>query len=322
MNNELINWLLEGPEWLQYKVKADLLSLSENNDELILCKDKILKDNIISGLIKELNEWPGAPLKNHKDSTHPINKLSFLVDIGLNIKDTGIETIAEKIILHKSSEGLFQSLIFIPEHFGGSGEGKWSWMLCDAPLLVYALVKFGLGGHSDIKNAVRYLASLVSDNGWRCIVSPELKFRGPGKKEDPCPYATLIMLKLLAQYEDLKNSTECKIGTECVLKLWENSREMHPYMFYMGTDFKKLKAPLLWYDVLHVLDILTLFPWLKEDKRLREMLEIVSSKADNEGKYTPESIYTKLNGWEFSQKKEPSRWITFLVYRILNRLKA
>ena len=97
---------------------------------------------------------------------------------------------------------------------------------------------------------------------------------------------------------------------------------MHPYMFYMGTDFKKLKAPLLWYDVLHVLDILTLFPWLKEDKRLREMLEIVSSKADNEGKYTPESIYTKLNGWEFSQKKEPSRWITFLVYRILNRLKA
>ena len=34
-------------------------------------------------------------------------------------------------------------------------------------------------------------------------------------------------------------------------------------MFFMGTDFRKLKVPLVWYDLLHVLDVLSSFPWLK-----------------------------------------------------------
>ena len=28
-------------------------------------------------------------------------------------------------------------------------------------------------------------------------------------------------------------------------------------MFYMGTDFSKLKVPLVWYDLLHVLEVIT-----------------------------------------------------------------
>ena len=40
------------------------------------------------------------------------------------------------------------------------------------------------------------------------------------------------------------------------------------------------------------------------------------------GRFTPESIYTKLKGWEFAQKKEPSRWVTFLVNRIFKRYNS
>jgi hypothetical protein len=32
--------------------------------------------------------------------------------------------------------------------------------------------------------------------------------------------------------------------------------------FYMGTDFCKHKVPLVWYDILHVVDVLTQFPCL------------------------------------------------------------
>ena len=51
----------------------------------------------------------------------------------------------------------------------------------------------------------------------------------------------------------------------------------------MGTDFRKLKVPFVWYDLLHVLDVLTQFPWLGHDPRLREMAGLLASKADAEG---------------------------------------
>ena len=92
-------------------------------------------------------------------------------------------------------------------------------------------------------------------------------------------------------------------------------------MFYMGTDFRKLKAPFVWYDILHVLDVLSQLSWLRNDSRLKEMSDIIKSKADNEGKYTPESEWKAWKGWDFGQKKQPSRWLTFLVLRILGRIE-
>jgi hypothetical protein len=90
----------------------------------------------------------------------------------------------------------------------------------------------------------------------------------------------------------------------------------------MGTRFKKLKAPLIWYDILHVVDVLSDLPWLNKDERLHEMVELIELKADEEGKYYAESVWRAWSEWSFGQKKEPSSWITFLVYRILKRIKS
>jgi len=319
--NNLLNWLLEGPPWVEYRVRLDLLGQTEQAPEVLSAKKNLLKDKQIKEIIEELQNWPGPALRGHKEPTHPIHKLTFLSDIGLNINDPGIDLIINKILSHQSKEGIFQLYIDIPKHFGGTGKGLWTWMLCDAPLILYSLIKLGLKEDTEVINAVNYLVSLISENGWRCMVSPNIRFRGPGKKDDPCPYSTFLMLKLLSQIDKLIDSKETKIGVEAILSLWEKSRERHPYLFYMGTDFRKLKAPLLWYDILHILDALSLFSWSKNDLRLIEMKDILESKADKNERFTPESVYTKLNGWDFSQKKEPSRWITFLAYRILERFK-
>jgi hypothetical protein len=89
----------------------------------------------------------------------------------------------------------------------------------------------------------------------------------------------------------------------------------------MGTDFRKLKAPLFWYDILHVLDVLSHFQWVRADKRFKQMLKIVESKADKDGRYVPESIWTAWKDWDFSQKKIPSQGLTFFVHRILKRIE-
>ncbi len=90
----------------------------------------------------------------------------------------------------------------------------------------------------------------------------------------------------------------------------------------MGTDFRKLKAPFIWYDLLHVLEVLSQFPWLKADPRLGEMVELLKSKADGEGRFSLESVWTAWKDWEFGQKKSPSRWLTFLAWRIIQRMEV
>jgi hypothetical protein len=220
---------------------------------------------------------------------------------------------------HQSLSGPFQVLMNISKSYGGTGEDQWAWVLCDAPLLVYALGKSGLARDPRIQSAAAYLVGLVRDNGWPCAGDLG-KFRGPGRKDDPCPFANLAMLKALSVMPEWRDSDAAKKGVESQLHLWETRREQHPYMFYMGTDFCKLKAPLVWYDVLHALDTLSRFPWIGDDPRLRDMASIVAGKQDADGRFTPESVWQAWSGWEFGQKKQPSRWLTLLATRALSTI--
>ncbi len=318
--DELIRWLLEGEPWVEYRARVDLLEQSESEPQVSNARSRMISHPKIQLLLKELKDWPGQVLNSHKSARQPFHNLAFIADLGLKKEDPDIQEIVEKIYAHKSEEGPFQLPVNVPIHFGGSGADTWAWALCDAPTIIYALAKFGLEKDEQVRKAAKYLVEFVRENGWPCVVSKELgKFRGPGRKGDPCPYATLVMLKMLAQLDEWKESRQVRVGAECLLDLWEKSRVQHPYMFYMGTDFRKIKAPFVWYDILHVLDVLSQFGWLRNDPRIAEMSAIVKSKADPEGRYTPESEWTAWKGWDFAQKKEPSRWLTLLVLRVLRR---
>jgi hypothetical protein len=245
----------------------------------------------------------GEIVNSHKNVELPLHMLSFIADIGLSSKDPEISRIIDLIMEHKDDNNIFQVLMNIPRHFGGTGENTWGWMICDAPIIYYLLLKFeGLDCLQN--NGIKHLPSSIRANGWPCTVSPEMeKFRGPGRKDDRCPYATLLILKLLVQVEEYRNSKECRMGAEALLNLWENSRETHPYMFYMGTGFRKLKVPTAWYDIVSVTDVLSQFEWLRNDSRLLEMVEIIKSIADDSGRLTPKSQYKACKDWDFGQKK-------------------
>jgi hypothetical protein len=130
------------------------------------------------------------------------------------------------------------------------------------------------------------------------------------------------MLKALSVSPTWRDSQASHVGAETLLSLWQDSAERHPYQFYMGMDFRKLKVPLIWYDLMHVLDVLSCFPWLARDARLHEMLDVVTSKADAQGRFTPESVWTAWRAWDFGQKQAPSRWLSLLAWRIIQRVKV
>lgn len=318
-----LNWLLEGEPWVEYRTRRDLLGQAEEDQQVFTSRQAMLVNPLVQSLVAELANWPGKVISSHKSAGQPFHKLTFIADLGLRASDPGMELIIQRILEHQSAEGPFQLPVNIPAHFGGSGEDQWAWALCDAPLILYALVKLGLQDEPGVKSAAQHLAGLVRENGWPCAVSKELgKFRGPGRKEDPCPFANLAMLKALAEMNEWRNSEACHTGAETLLNLWNESLTQHPFIFYMGTDFRKLKVPFIWYDLVHVLDVLSRFEWLRNDSRLQDMLGILLGKADDQGCFTLESVWTAWKGWEFGQKKEASRWLTFVAWRIINRLKS
>jgi len=317
-----IEWLLEGPPWVQYRTRLDLLGQPDAHPQVLAARDSMLAHPQMQGLLAELAAWPGHPLTRHNDAGHPLHKLTFVADLGLRAGDPGLDPVIARILEHQSPAGPFQVLVNIPARFGGSGEDQWAWVLCDAPLLLHALVQFGLGADPRVRAAAQYLAGLVRENGWPCAASPELgRFRGPGRKDDPCPYANLVMLRALAAMPEWGDSAASRAGAEAALSLWTRSRDLHPYLFHMGTDFRKLKAPLVWYDILHLLEVLTRFPWLRGDPRLQEMAAAVKAKAGEGGRFTAESVWKAWAEWDFGQKREPSRWLTLLVLRALARIE-
>jgi hypothetical protein len=321
MNHELSIFLLNSDPWTEFRTRVDLLEESVDSNNVMSARERMITHPNVKLIIDELKNWPGTVLNSHKSAGQHYHKLSFLADIGVKCNDPGVDFIVERIIEHTSEQGPFQLPMNIPTHFGGSGKDEWAWALCDAPITVYNLAKMGLENDERVVKAKDYLVKLGRENGYPCAASPELgKFRGPGKKEDPCPYATLIMLKLLNLYEDDRNSKFANDSVESLLNLWENSRTLRPYIFYMGTDFRKLKTPFIWYDILHVADTLSNFAQVWRDNRFLEMVNLINTKADPNGLYTPESAWLAWKGWDFGQKKKPSAWLTFSVYRINKRI--
>lgn len=320
--NGVASWLLAGPAWVQYRTRRDLLDQPENDPLVAAARQAMLADPQVQGLLTELAGWPGTVISSHKSAGQPFHKLTFVADLGLQAGDPGVNAIVERIFARQSRQGPFSLPMTIAPAYGGDGAEQWAWALCDAPLVLYALLKFGLGDDERVRSAGDHLVGLVRANGWPCAVSPELgSWRGPGRKDDPCPFANLAMLKALAADPSWRDSPASHIGAETLLSLWADSRERHPYIFYMGVDFRKLKVPFVWYDLMHVLEVLTQFPWLHDDPRLAEMLGLLAGKANAEGQFSLESVWQAWGAWEFGQKKMPSRWLTLLAHRILRRLQ-
>jgi hypothetical protein len=313
------NLLKISEPWLQYAIRLNILD--EKKENLTQLRKEALTDKKIRGFLDDVSDYHKIIVSGHKNPALPIHKLLFLLEIGLDTSVPEIQQAIDQILLHKDAQGVYQSAVNIPPHYGGSGVDTFGWSPCDAPLLLRALCLADVDYPQHIKQGVDTLITLIRPNGLPCASSQELgKWRGPGRKEDCCPYATLIFLKLLLATPEYAKSELALMVANNLLDLWESSQTNHPYMFFMGTDFRKLKAPSLWYDIVSICDVLSQIEGVRNDARFIEMLEIIKSKLNKDGLLTPESVYLKLAEWDFGQKKVPSPYLTYLFHRILNRV--
>ncbi|MBL7161373.1 MAG: hypothetical protein ISS57_02120 [Anaerolineales bacterium] len=307
MNKDVIQWLLDSEEpWTRYRFMVDVLDNHEADSVVQAARAEMLAHPQVQALIATAQSWPVYTLKRHNDAKHALYAISTLADFGLRADDPGVMPVIEEIMAHQASEGAFLTPLNIGKAYG-SGEDQWSWMACDAPTLLYALLSFGLGNDPRVQAAVEHLTRLVDDNGWRCVAAPKLgKFRGPGRKADPCPIANVYALKALPLTSQNLNSPAARKGVEMLLWHWEHQTERKIYLFGLGGDFRKLKYPFVWYDILHVTDVLSRFPFVHDDPRFLEMVSTITDQANEAGRYTANSMYMAWKSWSFANKKEPS----------------
>lgn len=314
-------WLLESDEpWTRYRTLRDLLDRPEDDAEVQAARSEMLAHPQVQGLMAQAASWGESPFKRHNDASYPIYAFSTLADFGVRADDPGMGPGIEALLAHRSDEGMFQSVVNIPRNFGGTGEDMWTWLLCDSPTLLYTLLAVELGDDPRVQEAVAHLMSLVDDVGWRCKGSPELgKFKGPGRRADPCPIVNVYALKALSRLPEALESEAAGAGVEMLLSHWAHEWDHKLFIFGVGTGYRKLKYPFVWYDILHVAEVLSHYPAARSDPRFQEIVEAITVQADDEGRYTATSMYRAWKGWSFANKRQPSPWLTFLVHRMLRR---
>ena len=309
--------------WVRYRYLLDILGKKLNDPLVLQTREAMISHPLVQVILHDLHDWPGVVLNSHKSANQLYHKLEFLADLGLTDQDGPIGTVLKTMQAHQSLNGIPQLPMQISESHGGTNTPLWAWALCDAPVQLYAAVKMSSLGIQAFEAPIHALMNLGSSNGWGCHVSAELgKFRGPGKKADPCPYATLVMLKLLSLDPKYAKTAVVESGIESLLHLWNQSLVEHPYQFYMGHDFRKLKAPFIWYDILHVTEVLSRYEIALTDPRFMEMFQLILSQADAFGRYQAQSVWQAWKGWDFAQKEIPSPWLTLMVEIIEKRVHS
>jgi hypothetical protein len=318
-------WLLESDEpWTRYRTLRDLEARPADDPAVAAARSELTAAEPVRALVERAATWPGYPLKRHNDAAHPLYALATLADFGLTREDQGIALVAESVLAHFDGEG-FETRLWLPRFLTRQAEDdeRWAWMLCDAPTLLHALLAFGYRADERVQAAVQALMTRVEDNGWRCGAASSLAaFGGPGRRYDTCPMATVYALKALSLTPAASDRELVGPGVEALLSHWQHQRDYKLRMFGVGTDYRKLRYPFVWYDLLHVCDVLSRYRDARRDPRFSEMLDVLTSQADESGRYTAGAMYRAWKGWSFADKQAPSPWLTFLAWRVERRVAS
>jgi hypothetical protein len=311
---ELTGWLLAGEPWVVYHTLTDLLDKKEKADLVIAARMAIPEHALIKSVFMGLNKdgyW-GKPKDIHtwwpkKNTTFWL--LPVLADFGFTVEDERIAKTCEYVFSTQLQSGGFG---WDPATKPGD---------CHSAIIIESLAKSGLLGDSRLERAYKWLTKRQRvDGGFWCKDTGQIG--GPREKEPSCAMATMFVLGALAQNPKFRQSETGVKGVDFLFECWENRGKIRyaGHDSQVGKDWNKLKYPFTDYKILKFLDVLSQFECAKHRLKDSEMVNLLLSKSNGEGRFTPESIVKVWASFDFGQKEKHSRWITFLALRILERI--
>ncbi len=306
MENEIINWLLEGPAWLKYAVETQLLDSTPS-------VQPVLEDDGIRKLISRLrDEKVGIPAiktgaVKFSETGNAYWDLFFLADIGLCVDDLG---------LHEEIKDFFT--LQLPDATFITEENHEPNYFCVSAIFLSSVARIGYKHDPRVRKYIQhFLDTQRLDGGWHC----EEK-RAPGNElenTESCPMDNLNILMMLGQYDEYRNDPRFDGAIDLLLHHWDRRTErLRLYEFGIGPRYRKIEYPSVKYGVMRVIEALSQFPHAARDERFNDMLDFVRSRSSH-GRYSSESTFDAYSDFDFGHAGTPSRWLTFILKRIEKR---
>lgn len=314
LNNDILRWLLDGEPWVVYRTLTWLLDKKEKDSSVSVAREAIPKHPLMKKIFARINEdgyW-GKPKDIHtwwpkKDTTFWI--LPMLGDFGFTVEDRRIARACEYVFSTQLQSGAFG---WAPQTKPGD---------CHTAILIEALAKLGLLQDSRVQKAYDWLVQRQRlDGGFWCKNTGQIG--RPREKEPSCAFATMFAHGALGRNPELRNSEIAMKGVDFLFECWKDRGKIMyaGHDSQIGKNWEKLKYPFTDYKILKFLDILSQFEYVKQRLQEAEMVNLLLSKRDGKGRFTPESIHKVWSDFDFGQKQKPSRWITLLALRIIKRI--
>jgi hypothetical protein len=301
MDENVIQWLMEGDPAIQYQVKRDLL---EENDQDI--QAKIAVEGWGKAFLDTRHadgHWGGGYYQPKWISTH-----YTLLDIRhLEIQNTNnlVKTSVNQVFKqHKGPDGG----INVHTELKNSD-------VCINGMMLFIACYFKQP-EKDLESVVDFILSQqLADGGFNCM------FNRSGARHSSL-HSTISMVEGIYEYEKQgynyrirEMKTKRKEAEEFILmhRLFRSDRTgkiIHP-------DFLKFRFPTRWkYDVLRCLDHFQR-SGKAHDARMDEALEVLISKKTKDGYWKLNAHHPGLRHFDMEKAGKPSRWNTLRCLRVL-----
>lgn len=307
-------WLLEGPAFVRYRALVDVLGRPRKGEEARQARAAVPKEPAVRHILEQRNNagyWgtPDDIFKWWPKQSTTFWVLGVLADFGLTRRDSGIERACEYVFSTQLPCGAF-GLRPPPTPYE-----------CFTGVLAGALGRLGYLGDERLDHACRWLTSRQrNDGGFWCKNTGQPG--GPREREPSCALASLWVLSALTAHPSFSKGEACRRCAAFLLSCWDNRGKIKyaGHDSQIGSGWEKLKYPFTDYRILHYLDVLSRVRSVRNDARIIGIADLVLSRRDCDGRFRPESIGEAWSEFDFGQKKQPSRWLTCLVYGLAVRI--
>lgn len=310
--SDTLTWLLNSAPWVNYKTRLDILGERLNTRETDSHLTAILSDPQVNAVIADACEYFPKVATRHTDAKLSHYKIRMLVDFGLT-KQHGLDTLLQRIKERRSGD-LYSIRQLLPTK-NADTNCEWNALPCDNPLLLYILLKAGDTDMQTLEQVELLKRHWETPSGWFChLPFVESQFK---KERVGCPMAGLMALEVFSLDENLKESKYAQNAFQALAQHFQIGKPI--YYFGRGRKFHTFKYPFVWYNGLYLAHVLTRFTFARKHEMVVSLIDWVKKGGDEQGKYTPTSIFMNYKDWDFGNKRQPSPWLTYLCHKIVRQ---
>lgn len=323
-----VPWLLASAEpFAIWATLHGVFGLERDEPEVRDAHAKVLADSAVAELIDGLPSRLSPSVADHHSPTFVAGRLVLLAEMGLERGDSPrIDALLETLIATQDSSGRFRPRGTTRQTTGSASPR------CEHNAITEVLLRYDLGDDPRVARAVKRLLADVRTGGqgpgWCCVPS-RTSVASVMRRLDVCPQIELEGLRVLATLDAAHRPRTALDAARTPLEVWRRRPDERPYQFGHGYQFKTVRWPSYWYDVLGVLDTVGRYPELWRGPHATEADRtaiaefaacLIAYNIDGDGRVTPRRVQRGYEQFSFGDKSAPSPFATARALTALARV--